>query len=87
MSDQINYEAEEELECLIESLNMYSEAKQRQKQAYNDNQGYSPGWALSSFNDAVKDAAANFGNYLGKVIDRRVERKIAAYMRQTLGDH
>jgi isocitrate lyase len=75
---QIDYEAEQELECLVESLGRYSEAKQRQKQAYDEYQGYSPGWALSSYNDSVKDAAVDFGNYLGKVIDRRVERKIAA---------
>ena len=73
-----DYEAEQELECLIESLGTYSEAKQQQKKAYDEYQGCSPGWALSSYNDSVKDAAVNFGNYLGKVIDRRVERKIAA---------
>lgn len=78
MDDPIDYVAEQELECLVESLGTYSEAKQRQKQAYDEYQGYSPGWALSSYNDAVKDAAADFGNYLGKVIDRRVERKILA---------
>jgi hypothetical protein len=78
MSDNIDYEAERELECLVESLGAYSEAKQQQKKAYDGYQGCSPGWALSHYNDAVKDAAADFGNYLGKVIDRRVERKIAA---------
>jgi len=31
---EIDYVAEQELECLIESLGTYSEAKQRQKQAY-----------------------------------------------------
>jgi len=74
--ENIDYEAETELECLIQSLGQVVEAKQEQKEAYDNYTGYSPGWALSRENDAVKDAVAEFGNYLGKVIDRRVEAKI-----------
>jgi hypothetical protein len=82
MSEQIDYEAESELECLLQALNTFSSAKQQQQEAYDSYQGVSPGYHLSSFNDAVSDAAADFGNYLGKVIDRRVERKIAALRNQ-----
>lgn len=77
MNEQIDYEAENEFECLLQALNNFSCAKQRQQEAYNLYRGVSLRYHLSSFNNSVKDAAAEFGNYLGKVIDRRVERKIS----------
>jgi hypothetical protein len=74
MSDQ--FEAEQELECLLQAFTNYASAKQAQQKAHDEFTGCSPGYFLSSYNDAVKDASAEFGNYLGKVIDRRVEETL-----------
>lgn len=71
-SDNI-YEAESELECLIQAVQNILEAKKRRAEAYEEYQGCSPEYHLASYNDAVSDACAEFGNYLGKVIDRRVQ--------------
>jgi hypothetical protein len=76
MSDQEQFEAEQELECLLHAFTNYASAKQAQQKAHDEFTGYSPGYFLSSYNDAVKDASAEFGNYLGKVIDRRVKAAI-----------
>lgn len=71
-----NWEAEQELKCLMQALENYSEVKSELKQAQKNYTGYSPGYHLISEIDAVSDAAVEFGNYLGKVIDRRVEAKL-----------
>jgi hypothetical protein len=73
---EINYEAEAELERLIQSLESVIDAKRELKEASDAYTGYSPGWALRGEIDCVKDAVADFGNRLGAVIDRRVEAKI-----------
>lgn len=75
MSD-INYEAESELSCLVQALENVINAKAQQRKAYDECESASPGWALSSYNDAVSDAEADFGNKLGMVIDRRIDAKI-----------
>lgn len=75
MSD-INYEAESELSCLVQALENVIDAKAQQGKAYNECESSSPGWALSSYDDAVSDAVADFGNKLGTVIDRRIDAKI-----------
>jgi len=72
----VDYEAESELECLVQSLEKVISCKQSQQKAYDQYDGYSPGWALSHINDEVKDSVCEFGNYLGKVIDRRVKMAI-----------
>lgn len=69
---EFDYEAEQELNCLIQSLEDVIEAKKKQKKEYEEFEGCSPGYWLSSTNDRVQDSISEFGNYLGKIIDRRV---------------
>lgn len=76
MSIDYEAEAESELECLVQSLEAVIDAKSSLKEASESYHGCSPGWALRSEIDAVKDAVCEFGNRLGKVIDRRVTAQI-----------
>jgi hypothetical protein len=75
--NELDYEAEQELNCLIQALEEVIDKKADQKKAYEEYEGYSPGYALANYNDAVADAVAEFGNYLGKVIDRRVKHIVS----------
>ena len=76
MSEEYDWESEQELECLVQSLEDAIDARNELKSAQDSYQGYSPGYHLRREIDAVKDAACEFGNRLGKVIDRRVAAKL-----------
>jgi hypothetical protein len=70
---EADHEAESELECFVQALESVIEIKSEQQKAYNEYEGSSPGWALSSIDDRVRDAVSELGNHLGRVIDRRVK--------------
>jgi hypothetical protein len=65
------WDDESELSCLIQAFTNLVEAKKQRDKCYEECQ-CSPGYHCSRENDAVRDAEAELGNYLGKVIDKRV---------------
>ncbi len=74
-----NWEAETELSHLLHAFSQWIDAKKDRDDCYT-NCDISPGYHCASYDNDVKDCEAEFGNKLGKVIDRRVKNLLIKTM-------
>lgn len=69
-----------EIECLMQAISEYDEARQEERQACTNYDGYSWGYHGASFIQAREKAAEDVQNRLNKIIDERIEERLKTFV-------